>query len=61
MVIWIVNAWKDVPEKLIEKSWKICGYKTEEELAAEEKNGVEGTTSILDFVDNKDKILKELD
>ena len=46
---------------MIKKSWKICGYKTEEELAAEEKNGVEGTTSILDFVDNKDKILKELD
>ena len=30
MEIWVVKAWNDVPEELIQKSWKVCGLKIAE-------------------------------
>ena len=32
MEIWYLKAWNDVPEELIQKSWKVCGYKIAEEF-----------------------------
>ena len=40
MAIWVVKAWNDVPEKIIQKSWKLCGYKIAEELETEEDSQV---------------------
>jgi len=38
---WVVEAWEKVPAELIKKAWVVCGYKTQEELAAatEESSG----------------------
>ena len=30
MAIWVVKERNDVPEEMIQKSWKLCGYKIAE-------------------------------
>ena len=40
MEIWVLKAWNDIPEELIQKSWKVCGYKIAEELETEDDSQV---------------------
>ena len=33
---WVVKPWGTVPEELVRKSWKLCDYKSMEDLASVE-------------------------
>ena len=39
---WVVQAWSDIPEELIRKSWEVCGYKSISDL-----NNVEGSANTV--------------
>ena len=34
---WIVKAWAKIPNKLFQKLWEVCGYKSTEDLSNEEE------------------------
>ena len=50
MVIWVVKAWNDVSEEIIQNSWKLCGYKISEELETEEDSQILNLANDRDYI-----------
>ena len=50
MEIWVVKVWNDVPEELIQNSWKVCRYKISEELETEEDSQVLNLDNDRDYI-----------